>query len=175
MDNNEFRELEKRRQSFDQKRNAFLDRLETLSQEQLSQKPGPDRWSLLQVAQHLMLGEFEVLQQLPERSALVEQNRSIRDSIMSFVVLTILRCGIRVKVPSPAMEPNGDTTLKDIRNQWDNSQAWLKEFVTSLDNQTLDRPVFSHPVSGPLTISQVVTLADVHFDSHMKKIEDRFQ
>jgi hypothetical protein len=167
--------LEERRQAFDEKRQALLNELATLSEEQLTEKPGPDQWSLLQVAQHLMLGEREVLQQLPEFSQLTARNRSLRDRMLSWVVLAVFRLGIRVKVPSSAMEPDGNTTLKDVREAWDNCQAWLKDFVATLDDDSAGLAVFRHPVAGPLTVSQVLTSANVHFDSHRQKIEARLR
>ena len=167
--------LEERRQALDQKRQALLDELATLSEQQLTAKPTPDQWSLLQVAQHLMLGERHVLQKLPEFSELTARNRSPRDRILSWVVLAVFRLGIRVKVPSSAMEPDGNTTLEEVREEWGNCQAWLKEFVATLDAESADLAVFRHPVAGPLTISQVLTSTDVHFDSHRQKIEARLR
>lgn len=148
-----------------------MDELSKCSQEQLTDKPSRGGWSLLDVVEHLMLGEHVVLKGLPKPSQLREEKPSFRDRINSWLVLGILRAGIRVKVPSSSMEPNGRTTLQEVRNKWDKSQAWLKAYISDLDHKKAHATVFSHPVSGPLTISQLLTLSEAHFDSHTRKIK----
>ena len=80
------KEIQEKRSLLDQKRGAFLDELEKLSAEDLTSKPSPDRWSLLQVAQHLVLGERDVLQQLPDLTELAKRKRGMKDRLMSGMV-----------------------------------------------------------------------------------------
>jgi uncharacterized damage-inducible protein DinB len=166
-----FRSVDAKRKLLDRKRVEFLNRLAQLPPAKLMESPGPHRWSLLQVAQHLVLGERAVLRQLPAPSELFAHKRTFANRASYLMVLVVLRLGIRVKVPSQQMEPDGKTTLEEIRQDWDESQEWLKRFIRDADAATLRRPYFRHPVTGPLTIAQALTLALIHFDSHLRRIQ----
>ena len=82
------------------KRLALLNNMATLQPEDLTRKPGPKRWSLLQILQHLVLGERGVLQNLPEQSLLVPQRRHPIHYVNYAIVLLILKWNIPVSVPS---------------------------------------------------------------------------
>jgi len=46
---------------YDQNRNALLDDLERLNDDQLRRKPGANNWSILEIVQHMVLSEREGL------------------------------------------------------------------------------------------------------------------
>src|SRR3954447_24270632 len=58
-------------QAFDDQRRALLDELAALPAESLAVKPGPDRWSILEIVEHLVLSERYVLCGMPAPAELV--------------------------------------------------------------------------------------------------------
>ena len=62
--------LDKRLQAFDDRRNALLDEMEALEPRKLLAKPLPEKWSILEIVEHLVLAERVVFQGLPEPSRL---------------------------------------------------------------------------------------------------------
>ena len=163
-------ELTDKLEIYDQNRLALLADLERFNDDQLRRKPGPRDWSLLQIAQHMVLAERDVLQYLPEPDDLIARKRGLRDRILYVLVLLILRWNIRVPVPAEGMAPDGNTSLSELRQQWDENLHWLRGYLDTLRPEDLRRAVFSHPVAGALTGPQAAKMAQFHFDAHLRQI-----
>ena len=149
---------------------GLLNRLASIAPDELYRKPGPQRWSLVQVWQHLVLAEWEVLQHLPDLADLVPRKLYPYHFISYAMVLLVLKWGIPVPVPSSAMVPDGNTTLTRIRTQWDRNFDWLTAYVNGLSIETARQAVFIHPVCGPLTINQVLYMDRLHLSVHTRQI-----
>ena len=133
---------------------TLLEQIEAMQHEDLSRRAGPDRWSVLEILQHIILGERGVLQNLPEPSRLVHRRRRPIHFVNYAIVLFILKWDIPVPVPSNEMIPDGITTLKEIRDQWEQNYNWFKSYINGLNSETVKHAVFRHPVTGPLTPGQ---------------------
>jgi len=164
-------ELRQKLEIYAQNRLALLDDLANLNDDQLRRKPGPGEWSILQIVQHLVLAERDVMQYLPEPKELIARKRNLRARIFYVVVTLILRWNIRVPVPAKDMVPDGNTSLSELRQQWDKNLRWFRGYLDSLEPEDLKRAVFSHPVAGPLTAPQAGKLAQLHFDAHLWQIK----
>ena len=162
--------LDKRLQAFDEKRRALLDEMGALDPATLVARPLAGKWSMLEIIEHLVLAERAVLQGLPELSRLREQERRLKHRFSYAIVMVVLRCGIPVRVPSPAMIPQGDRSLGELRRLWDESQEWLRAYIDRLDRRGFRRAVFAHPVAGPLSVEQALHMGQVHLDTHVRQI-----
>ena len=163
-------ELREQLESHDQSRFSLLEELEGMSQDQLRNKPGPDDWSLLEIVQHMVLSEREVLQGLPEPKELTARKRGLRSLLSYGMVLVVLRWNIPAPVPSDGMVPDGNTSLSKLRQQWDENLQWLKDYLDTLREEDLQRAVFKHPIGGPMTVEQTIHMAKLHFDVHLRQI-----
>jgi hypothetical protein len=143
---------EKMLQAFDQRCFALLDWVEALSAERLVARPIPGKWSILEIVEHLVLAEREVLQNLPEPSEQVARRRVLKAHLAYPMVMIVLKCGIPVKAPSPRMLPKGNASLADLRCQGDESHRWFRSYVNALDRKSFGRGVFAHPVAGPMNV-----------------------
>lgn len=158
-------------QSFDDRRRALLDELETLSAEDLEARARPDKWSILEIVEHLMIAERVVLGGAPPAATdLVERRRSLKDRCVYPLVLLVLRFPIPVKVPSRRMLPTGTMSLAEIRSQWDENLRWLRSYAAGLDPEGHRRAVFRHPVAGPITLTQALRMDRLHLDRHARQI-----
>ena len=164
-------ELRDKFEMYDRTRLALLDNLAGLNDDQLRRKPGPGDWSILQIVQHMVLAERDVMQYLPEPKELIDRKRGLRARIFYVVVLLILRWNIRVPVPAKGMVPDGNTSLSELRQQWDENLRWFRGYLDSLGLEDLKSAVFSHPIAGPLTGPQAGKLAQYHFDAHLRQIK----
>ena len=86
------------------------------------------------------------------------------------LVMFILRFDIPVKAPSRGMLPQGGRPLDELREMWDGNHRWMRSCLGSLDSSGWRRPVFMHPVSGPLSPAQAVRMLEVHLDRHIRQI-----
>jgi hypothetical protein len=163
-------QLERDLEAIDTSRCALLDELGILDGGTLAARPLPGKWSILEIVEHLVLAEREVLQKLPRPSELVELRRGLSSHFTYPMVMLVLRWGIPVKAPSPGMIPIGTSSLPELRRQWDESQRWLRAYVTGLDRHGIGRAVFQHPVAGPLTVQQAVHMGQLHILAHTRQI-----
>ena len=164
-------ELREKFEMYDRTRRALLEDLANLNDDQLKRKPSPSEWSILQIVQHMVLAERDVMQYLPEPKELIHRERGLRARIFYVLVLLILRWNIRVPVPSEGMVPDGNTSLSELHQQWNENMSWFRGYLDSLGPEDLKRAVFSHPIAGPLTGPQAGTLAQYHFEAHLRQIK----
>ena len=162
--------LNKRLHTFNERRGALLDEMEALDSASLVAKPLAGKWSILEIIEHLVLAERAVFQGLPDQSRLGERKRQMQHRLRYLIVMFVLRYGIPVQVPSPAMVPRGARSLAELRRLWDENQEWLRAYIRGLDRKGFRRAVFEHPVAGPLTVEQAVHLDQVHLDTHIRQI-----
>ena len=162
--------LDERLEAFNERRGALLDEMEALDPAKLVAKPLAGKWSMLEIIEHLVLAERAVLQGLPDPSRLSERERGLKHRFRYPIVMFVLRYGIPVRVPSPAMVPQGDRTLDELRRLWDENQRWIRAYTGHLDQTGLRRCVFEHPVAGPLSVEQALHMVQVHLDTHMRQI-----
>ncbi len=162
--------LRARLADIDRRRLALLDELEGMDPALLARRPRADRWSIREIVEHLVLAERDVLRGMPDVSALREGRRGLRTRLAYPLVMSVLRFGIPVRVPSRAMVPAGDIPLAELRAMWDENHRWLREYVDGLDRRGLRRAVFRHPVTGPITVRQAVAMLDAHLKRHRGQI-----
>jgi hypothetical protein len=162
--------LDSRLQAFNDKRGALLDEMGALDPDKLVAKPLAGKWSMLEIIEHLVVAERVVLQGLPDPSRLSERERRLKHRFGYLIVMFVLRYGIPVQVPSPAMVPQGDRSLGELRRLWDENQEWLRAYIGRLDRKGRRRAVFEHPVAGPLNVEQAVHMDHVHLDTHVRQI-----
>ena len=157
-------------QALDNQRGALLDGLAVLTTDDLAAKPESGGWSILEIVEHLILAERAILQGLPPLAELVARPRSLKNRCLYPLVVTILKLGIPVKVPSRRMLPTGMVPLTELRGQWDETYRWMRSYVASLPPDWASRAEFQHPVSGPITLTQALRLDRLHLATHLKQI-----
>ena len=164
-------ELLNKVQEFKRKRDSLLDGLGSLDPEMLTARPLEGKWSILEIVEHMVIGEREVLMGLPEPSALRVYKRTIKNKLMLKIVMFVLGWRVKVKVPSKSMIPKGQTELRRIREMWDENQDWFRNYVEGCGQDDLKKAVFKHPVSGPIDVYQAVEMCFAHFESHRAQID----
>lgn len=164
-------ELQRQLDELDKQRDGLLDGLETLTAEQVAFRPGPSKWSIGQVIEHLVISEREIFKCVPEQSQKGQGIYSLRNRISYILVVVILKLGLPVPVVSHEMEPEGRSSLTELYRQWDENHRWLRSFVEKLPAEDLDLPVFCHPVAGPLTFAQSIQMDRLHLNTHLRQIK----
>lgn len=147
-------------------RRAFMALVESLSAEQLRMRAREDAWSVLEIAEHVVIAERVVLCDLADITTLPEKPH--RSGFRRAIVLGVLTLGIPVEVPSRAMRPGGARDVDALRVLWDEAEAWLLEFARH--EELRRRAVFEHPIAGALTLSEAVRLDLAHIRRHRRQI-----
>ncbi len=162
-------EIAEKVKEFESRRNSLLNELAGFDPGVLAAAPGETGWSVIEIVEHLVVAEREVLMGLPEPAEMKRYDRTFKNKLMLKVVMLVLG-RIRVKVPSRTMIPKGGGDLSDLRSRWDESQDWLRRYIEECDPAQLNEAVFKHPVAGPINAPQVVEMGIAHLDAHTKQI-----
>ena len=157
--------------TFNDMRGALLDEMERMDAAALVATPLAGKWSILEIIEHLVLAERAVFKGLPDPSQLVAREIRVAHLARYQLVMFILRSGIPVRVPSPAMAPQGNRSLAELRRLWDENQDWLASCIAHLGPKGIRRAVLEHPVVGPMTVEMAVRMGQVHVRGHIRQIQ----
>lgn len=164
-------QVQKKFAALEQRRKKILDRLASLSQDRLNYKVDPDKWSIIEVIEHLVLVEQEMVNQASIRGPRPQSAHAPQSREALEMVLEILERDVRVPVPAAGMEPDGQIRLEILQKQWTQAREQLREFFLSLPPEKGNALIFSHPVAGALSVLDMLDLANVHADYHIRQIE----
>lgn len=150
---------------------ALLQNLDALPGEALSFKAGPDKWSIVEVVEHLVIAEKDLLTQLSTNIPASTLDPKAKTPEKHQTVIKVMERDIEVDVPHESMEPHGRIALADFLNQWDDIREKLPGLLAEINPENEDDPVYQHPYGGPLAISDTLQFIEVHFDNHMRHID----
>jgi len=154
-----------------QKRKSLLQHLDSLSPETLAFKAGPDKWSVIEVIEHLVIVEDDFLKQATPKRPAPAYDPASRSPEKYQTVLKIMKGDIAVDVPHESMEPQGCLGLNELRDQWDAIRDKLRGFLSEINPGNQDDMIYRHPYAGPLDITQTLDFIDVHCDNHVRQID----
>lgn len=138
-----------------------------LSNEQLNEKVGEDRWTIAQVLEHLLLIEENAVKGI--KAALTSEENAT--SPQKPVHLTVDRSR---KVPAPSfLEPTDEyQTLESLKERMTKSREALKETIKGKSDTDLTQKSFKHPVFGLLDVKQWISFIGYHEQRHLEQIEE---
>lgn len=157
--------------SLKRKLEALSQRLDSLKGEILSFKAGPDKWSIIQVIEHLVIAEKSLLEQLSINIPASTLDPEAKTPEKHQTVIKVMERDIEVDVPHESLEPHGNIALEDLRIQWNDIRKKLPDLLAEIKPEKKDDPVFQHPYGGPLDIADTLQFFEVHFDNHMRHID----
>jgi len=152
------------------RKSELINNLTSYSDDLLRFQPKPDRWSMLMILQHIILGEQGIRHSEAElRNNPVRQR--LKPGNMLAVVIDVLEKDIPVEVPDISAEPDGSMELDELIALWDQEREMLCDLLEDITEETVNYVMFSHPAAGPLDPPGTLKLAVAHFDTHRRQID----
>ena len=159
-------ELQDPYDTLEEARLALIQKVLNLEPRLLKHKSGPDRWSILEDIQHMVLAEQKTALKFDTVLDAEEKNPD-----MFKMVLQVLDQDVVVDVPDPAMMPDGNASLEGLITDWEKSRMDLSKVLEGCGPEDLEGPVSHHPVTGPLSVVECLRLISSHFNHHRRRIE----
>ena len=153
--------------ALEQQKSDVLRGVSRWSPRQLAYRPQPPAWSALEVLDHLVRVEREIL--IAMRRGLHSPHRlGLRDRAGVALLDWLFRSDRRVRVPKsvPQILPTSDATLESIGEDWAHGRRDLGEFLSSLSLPQHALGIFQHPVAGWMTVPQILRFFWVHTHHH---------
>jgi hypothetical protein len=164
-------EIAEKFESLTQKRKILFQQLRELSPEMLTFKAGPDKWSVVEVIEHLVIAEQDLLQQLSTHIPASTLDPASKTPDRYQMVIKVMEQDIEVDVPDKRAEPGGQFRLEELIGNWDDIRDRLPEHLNAVTDEKIDDLVYRHPFGGPLSVIEALNFIEVHFDNHMRHID----
>lgn len=143
-----------------------------LSPTQLQFKPAPDRWSVAECLEHIVIVESFILNTI--NSTLQQPAGSftsaMSDEVMDARLKKATERATRVKAPVH-LEPTGRRPHDQLLPEFDAARKRTSDFVGGTNAQLRERG-FPHPILGELDCYQWVLLIGGHGERHRAQAEE---
>jgi len=163
--------IQEKLDTLSQKRRALLQHLDAQTPEAIAYKAGPDKWSVVEAIEHLVIVEDNFLNQVSANMPTSSLDPAARSPEKYEVVLKVMKRDIEVDVPHESMEPHGHFGLNELLDKWDGIRKKMHELLNVFDSDARDNLIYQHPYAGPLNIMETLEFIEVHFDNHVRHID----
>ena len=147
--------------------------LDGLSTAQLRYKPGPDRWSIAECAEHIVLvegGIFRAVQISMDRPA--DPDRRAQINVSDVTVIKAVRSrNATMPAPDPFVPTGRFADLEATLRVFDQQRDAVIEYVRAI-GADFRTHYFKHPVLGLLDAYQAILVIASHGERHRKQIKE---
>ncbi len=160
------------RAQLDAQKRVLVLRLDGWSPGQLAYSPFPNAWSAVQVLDHLVRTEEEILSRA--RSGLQAPHTiGARDRVGFLFLRRIFESERKVRVPASAAQvlPEPHPRLDAVLERWEKIRADFADFEGHLSPKQAIAGLFRHPVGGWMAVPQIREFFSVHMTHHGFQIE----
>lgn len=148
----------------------LLRRLAKHSDDRLRVRPKPGAWSVLEVAEHLMLSEQATLDWIMRARADRPLRRRWYHAAPHRLIAATLGSSVRIPWTGRRITPVGVAGVRELERAWDRvAHAW-DTYATSIAHAPRDAFVFRHPIGVPMTVAETLIFLGQHFDHHLRQV-----
>ncbi|MGA2979102.1 MAG: DinB family protein [Terriglobales bacterium] len=155
-------------------RDAFLKSIAGLSEKQWRFKPGPDRWSVAEVSEHIAISESSLLG-LVQKQIMASPADPTKRAEVAGKDETILKMvpdrSHKVQAPEFLKPTNRWATQAELTKAFEDSRKATMDYVRTTNDDLRDH-FGPHPMLGPLDAYQWILLISAHSERHTKQIEE---
>ena len=153
--------------TLEQQKVETLARVEGWSASRLAYRPATGAWSATEVLDHLVRVERGILT-AAQHGLRTPHPLGPRDRLGFWFVDRLFRSDRRVRVPASASAvlPDASADVDEVRHRWDATRQDLDRFLAPLSCADLTGGVFRHPVSGWMSVPQILRFFSVHLGHH---------
>lgn len=143
------------------------------SEEQRHFKPAPDKWCMLEVAQHIIGSENGTLRFFSKyQPKQVKMTDKVSGVVRSLVLTLALKSPFKFKVPNvPGLNPKNIHSWEQIIAEWRDIQNGLRQYFQDFPSEHLNHIVFKHPVAGKFNVFQTLDFLNEHATHHLFQLE----
>lgn len=152
----------------------FLASIDGVSEEQWKWKPAPERWSVGETAEHIVLAEallFENVKKAMSSPANPAWEEETKGKTEFIVQVMAPRLG-KAQAPEPIVPRNG-LTLTQVKERFEQQRAEIVKFASD-NNLALKEHTVVHPfpIFGTLNAHQWLIYIPLHTERHDKQIAE---
>ena len=155
-------------------RTEFLAAIDGLTEEQWTWKPAPERWSVGEVAEHIVLAEAALFGNVTKATASpvnADWEQKTKGKTEFIVKVMSPRMG-KAQAPE-AIVPRGGMTAAQVREKFEAQRVEVVKFATETDEALKEHTVeHPFPIFGTLNAYQWLIYVPLHTMRHDKQIAE---
>lgn len=148
-------------------RNRIFESVEGLSDEQLNKKPAQEKWSAMQILDHLYKMETVIARNISKEL----QQGSSKKAVKKPIQLSVSRV-IKVEAPSYTVPTDDFVTLDEMKEKLASSRKHLNDLYDNSSQEALAEKSMPHPVFGKVPLTQWFPFVGLHEKRHFKQLEE---
>jgi len=152
-------------------RREVVSLLDGLSESGRAWKQNPNVWSPSQIAEHLMLSYETVGSREWALANRVNGKAPSAHPLRLRLILWAIRSGIRLPLPSTAVEPSGTIAWPQLKERFESASQAMRAATQASDAARETNRPFSHPVIGALNTREMLALNHVHNAYHLRQLK----
>ncbi|MFN8285519.1 MAG: DinB family protein [Chitinophagales bacterium] len=166
-------QLEAAFQEIEADRKQLFARLKNYSNEVLTKKPAPEKWSVAEVIGHLMVAEAASLKYLQKKTQDMskEPNAGFTGWRRLAFVKVVFLLPIKFKAPEITAPPAEAKSLEALDAEWTKLRQDTYTLISKLSNADAKKSIWKHTLAGKMNIYQMVEFFGFHFKRHHAQIE----
>jgi uncharacterized damage-inducible protein DinB len=156
----------------EESRKEFLAAIDGLSEQQWAWRPAPNRWSVGEVAEHIVLAEasqFATVQKALVSASDADWETKTKGKTERLVAVLAPRLG-KAQAPE-AIVPKGGMTQAQVKERFEKQRAEIVKFAAESD-APLKQYIIANPFFGPLNGYNWLIYAPLHTMRHDKQIAE---
>jgi DinB family protein len=164
-------------EEIDKTRERLYRRVEGLTDEQATERPNPNAWTLAEIVEHLALLEGRLLRMMTMMLTKAE-SAGARDTdappvlMKPFTLDEFIERARNEKYTAPeAVRPGGQVSLADSLANLRRSREELRALRPRIEAVDLSTVTYPHPAFGPLNFYQWLALIGMHEERHLRQAE----
>lgn len=168
--------LEEALNYLDSERAALSEAVELVPTELRAQQPGPDRWSVAQVLQHLVMIEKRIGMGMTKWVADAVAGglgpELETSSVMNTLPLDLISDRTQRRTAPEEVRPSGDLDAASAWTALEQTRAALRAAVMPANGLALSEVVQPHPVLGPINLYQWLLFVGSHEARHTGQVRE---
>ncbi len=160
-------------EQIEQQRQAVLAPLRGLSPGQLTQPPGPGKWTVMQILAHVVTAEKLSVSYLNKKILGVGEagDTGWQEDLRMVLLKASQRLPLKFKAPGRVVESTpAYASLDELRSEWNQVRAQLAATLERFPQHHLKRKVYKHPFVGMINIKQMLVFFREHVIHHQPQI-----
>lgn len=147
--------------------------LQNLPLTTLMHKPTPEKWSLLEIMEHLAGAEGSALKYLEHKQYKPLKSSSLLPaSFRAWLLHMALRSPLKFKAPKiEALNPSNKVDPKGLLQDWRSVRQGYYEYLEQVPEAVVNQPLFRHPRAGALNLHQMLQFMSDHLEHHKPQAE----
>ena len=160
----------------DAERRELREAVELVPAELRDQQPGPDRWSVAQVLQHLVIIEKRIgmgmTKWVADAKAAGVGPESETSSVLNSLDLALIADRSRRRNAPEEVRPDGELDAASAWTALEQTRVALRAGVMPADGMALGEVIQPHPVLGPINLYQWLLFVGSHETRHTGQVRE---